>query len=75
MTEPRDLALPTGYTDLLSELKNRVRAARTKVLRTVNTQLIEVLVRRPDHPGRQASDGWGDRGHRPAGGGPGSRVP
>jgi predicted nuclease of restriction endonuclease-like (RecB) superfamily len=42
MTGPRDLALPTGYTDLLGELKDRVRAARTKALRTVNTQLIEL---------------------------------
>ena len=42
MTEPRDLALPAGYTDLLGELKDRVRAARTKALRTVNTQLIEL---------------------------------
>ena len=42
MTEPRDLALPTGYTALLGELKNRVRAARTRALRTVNTQLIEL---------------------------------
>jgi predicted nuclease of restriction endonuclease-like (RecB) superfamily len=42
MTEPRDLALPTGYTALLGELKTRVRAARTKALRTVNTQLIEL---------------------------------
>jgi predicted nuclease of restriction endonuclease-like (RecB) superfamily len=42
MTPPRDLALPTGYTDLLGELKNRVRAARTATLRTVNTQLIEL---------------------------------
>jgi hypothetical protein len=42
MTEPRDLALPTGYTDLLGELKNRVRAARTNALRTVNTQLIDL---------------------------------
>jgi hypothetical protein len=42
MTDARDLALPTGYTDLLGELKDRVRAARTKALRTVNTQLIEL---------------------------------
>jgi hypothetical protein len=40
ITEPRDLALPTGYTTLLGELKDRVRAARTTALRTVNTQLI-----------------------------------
>lgn len=38
----RDLALPIGYTDLLGELRNRVRDARTKALRTVNTQLIEL---------------------------------
>jgi predicted nuclease of restriction endonuclease-like (RecB) superfamily len=42
MTEPRDLALPTGYTDLLGELKTRVRTARSTALRTVNTQLIEL---------------------------------
>lgn len=42
MTDARDLALPTGYTDLLGELKNRVRAARRQALRTVNTQLIEL---------------------------------
>lgn len=42
MTEARDLALPTGYADLLGELKDRVRAARTQAIRTVNTQLIEL---------------------------------
>ncbi|MEJ1191824.1 PDDEXK nuclease domain-containing protein [Pseudarthrobacter sp. CCNWLW207] len=42
MTDARDLALPNGYTDLLGELKNRVRAARIQALRTVNTQLIEL---------------------------------
>ncbi|MGP4033717.1 PDDEXK nuclease domain-containing protein [Pseudarthrobacter sp. 1C304] len=42
MTAPRDLALPTGYTELLGELKDRVRTARTTALRTVNTQLIEL---------------------------------
>lgn len=40
MTDAGDLALPSGYTALLSELKNRVRAARTQAIRTVNTQLI-----------------------------------
>ena len=42
MTDARDLVLPSGYTDLLGELKNRVRAARTQAIRTVNTQLIEL---------------------------------
>jgi predicted nuclease of restriction endonuclease-like (RecB) superfamily len=42
MSDARDLALPTGYTDLLGELKNRVRAARIQALRTVNTQLIDL---------------------------------
>ncbi|WP_211880082.1 PDDEXK nuclease domain-containing protein [Pseudarthrobacter albicanus] len=42
MTPPRDVALPNGYTDLLGDLKDRVRAARTTALRTVNTQLIEL---------------------------------
>ena len=42
MTDARDLALPTGYTGLLGELKSRVRAVRTMALRTVNTQLIDL---------------------------------
>jgi hypothetical protein len=42
MTEVRNLDLHAGYTDLLGELKDRVRAAPTKALRTVNTQLIEL---------------------------------
>src|SRR5688572_17291330 len=42
MAASRDLALPADYTDLLKELKTRVRAARTTALRTVNTQLIEL---------------------------------
>ena len=42
MTDTPDLALPSGYTDLLGELKKRVRGARIKALRTVNTQLIEL---------------------------------
>lgn len=42
MADARDLALPAGYSDLLGELKNRVRAARAKALRTVNTQLMEL---------------------------------
>jgi predicted nuclease of restriction endonuclease-like (RecB) superfamily len=42
MIESRDLALPTGYTDLLGQLKERVRSARATALRTVNTQLIEL---------------------------------
>ena len=60
MIDAGDLALPTGYTDLLSELKNRVRAARTQAIRTVNTQLIalywsagKMILE------RQAVEGWG----------------
>jgi hypothetical protein len=33
MTEPRDLAFPTGYTALLGELKDQVRALCKKALR------------------------------------------
>ena len=60
MTEQRDLALPTGYTELLGELKNRVRSARTAALRTVNTQLIELYWSiGKTILERQAIDGWG----------------
>jgi len=60
MTEPRDLALPIGYTDLLGELKNRVRSARTAALRTVNTQLIELYWTIGDAVRtQQERQGWG----------------
>ncbi|MFJ5699978.1 YhcG family protein [Arthrobacter sp. NPDC093139] len=42
MTDARDLALPSGYNELLGELKGQVRVARIQALRTVNTQLIEL---------------------------------
>lgn len=60
MTDARDLDPPAGYTGLLGELKNRVWAARTKAIRTVNTQLIalywsigKTILE------RQATKGWG----------------
>lgn len=60
MTDPRDLALPSGYAELLGELKDRVRAARLQAVRTVNAQLIalnwsigKTILE------RQASEGWG----------------
>lgn len=60
MTNARDVALPTGYTDLLGELKSRVRSARTKALRTVNTQLIELYWSiGHDIGSQQESQGWG----------------
>ena len=60
MTDARDLDLPAGYTDLLGELRNRVRAARTQALRTVNTQLIELYwsIGRTILA-RQDVEGWG----------------
>jgi predicted nuclease of restriction endonuclease-like (RecB) superfamily len=60
MTDARDLALPTGYTDLLGELKNRVRTARTQAVRTVNTQLIALYwsIGRTVLE-RQDVEGWG----------------
>ena len=42
MTDSRDMDLPDGYVDLLEDLKAAVKAARTKALRTINTQLIEL---------------------------------
>ena len=76
MTEPRDLALPTGYTDLLGELKSRVRAARTQALRTVNTQLIELYWSIGKTILERQDDRWvGERSHRPAGRGPAGGVP
>ncbi|GAA3313932.1 hypothetical protein GCM10017710_19390 [Arthrobacter ramosus] len=60
MTDARDLALPASYTDLLGELKNRVRAARTQAIRTVNTELITLYWSiGKTILGRQATEGWG----------------
>ena len=60
MTDARDLTLPKGYIDLLGELKNRVRAARTRALRTVNTQLIELYWSiGQDVSAQQEQQGWG----------------
>ncbi|MEV8150489.1 PDDEXK nuclease domain-containing protein [Arthrobacter sp. NPDC080073] len=42
MTVSRDVDLPGGYAHLLKELKKTVRGARTRALRTVNIQLIEL---------------------------------
>ncbi|MDI3196266.1 hypothetical protein QK290_17880 [Pseudarthrobacter sp. AL07] len=64
MTDPHDLALPIGCTDLLSELKHRVKTARTTALRTVNTQLIELNWSigndvRTQQEGRAGGQSWG----------------
>ena len=76
MTEPRDLALPTGYTDLLGELKDRVRAARTTALRTVNTQLIELYWSIGNDRENTAGGGkLGEWRHKTAGGGSARRIP
>jgi predicted nuclease of restriction endonuclease-like (RecB) superfamily len=60
MTDPRELALPSGYTEMLGQLKERVRAARTEAVRTINTQLIELYwtIGRTILE-RQDDQGWG----------------
>ncbi|WP_139006436.1 PDDEXK nuclease domain-containing protein [Arthrobacter crystallopoietes] len=56
----RDLSLPAGYSDLLTALKDRVRAARTRAQRTVNTQLIELYWSiGKDILARQETEAWG----------------
>src|SRR4051794_8855274 len=60
MTDSRDLDLPFGYLAFLDDLKATVKAARTKALRTINIQLIELYwaigqgVRQ-----QQEQQGWG----------------
>ncbi len=60
MTDSRDVDLPAGYLDLLEDLKATVKTARTRALRTINTQLIELYwaigqgVRQ-----QQDQQGWG----------------
>ena len=42
MNESSHLSRPTGYSELLTDLRRQVRVARAKAVRTVNTQLIEL---------------------------------
>lgn len=42
MKESSPLSRPSGYSELLTDLKAQVRVARAKAVRTVNTQLIEL---------------------------------
>lgn len=42
MNEPSRLTQPTGYSELLMDLKGQVRSPRAKAVRTVNTLLIEL---------------------------------
>lgn len=60
MIESRGLILPASYSDLLGQLKDRVRSARSAAVRTVNTQLIELYwsIGR-DILARQALEAWG----------------
>ena len=58
MTDARDLDLPAGYTNLLGELKYRVRAARTQAIRTVNTQLIALTPSSSHCTGLSARPFW-----------------
>lgn len=60
MIESRGLILPASYGDLLGQLKDRVRSARSAAVRTVNTQLIELYwsIGR-DILARQGLEAWG----------------
>lgn len=60
MTDHAELSFPDGYTELLAELKARVRSARTTALRTVNTQLVGLYWSiGKTILDRQEIDGWG----------------
>lgn len=58
---PADLVpLPADYADLLESLKERVRKARSKAQRTVNTELIELYWNIGRQIlARQEQQGWG----------------
>ena len=44
-----EIVLPDGYAAFLGGLKRRVRDAQGHAQRTINTQLIELLVSGPGH--------------------------
>ncbi|MET4050469.1 MULTISPECIES: DUF1016 N-terminal domain-containing protein [unclassified Rhodococcus (in: high G+C Gram-positive bacteria)] len=62
MSAREDRIEPTGYGDLLEQIKTQVRRARVQVARAVNTELIELYwqigmsIRR-----RQEHEGWGTK--------------
>ncbi len=58
----RDVALPTGYPELLEELKSAVAAARWRAQRVVNSELIGLYWRIGyTILDRQETEGWGTR--------------
>jgi hypothetical protein len=63
------LSNPTGYVELLDEIKGRIRSAQIKAALSVNRELIELYwsIGR-DIVQRQRREGWGREGDRPIGG-------
>lgn len=61
-TVTRELMLPPDYPALLADLKARVRAARYRVHRVVNTEMLTLYWQIGDAIGtRQATDGLGTK--------------
>jgi len=61
-TVTRELMLPPDYPALLADLKARVRAARYRVHRVVNTEMLTLYWQIGDAiRTRQATDGWGTK--------------
>lgn len=59
---------PKNYAALLEELKQRIRSSRLRAALSVNRELIVLYwsIGR-DILARQRAEGWGIKGHRPAG--------
>jgi hypothetical protein len=59
---------PEGYADWLAELKNRIHAAQQRATLAVNRELVLLYWQiGRDILTRQARQGGGGQGHRPAG--------
>lgn len=60
MSGVADLAIPDNYSDVLADLKEQVRAAQVRAMRSVNTELIKLYWSIGDTIlRRQSVEGWG----------------
>lgn len=60
------IELPEDYPQLLDHLKDRVRHARVRASRVVDTELLLLYWDLGDAIAQQQTRGWGRQGDRPA---------
>jgi DUF1016 N-terminal domain len=69
-------SLPSGYVELLDDLKDRIRRAQVRAAVAASRELIRLYwdIGR-EIVQRQEQEGWGYQGNRPIGGRPSEGIP